>query len=82
MIAKVAELRKHFASGQFGLGTEVLTMLKDWLVSHIQRKDKPCMLECGARRGSPGARCNRQGNGHGHAQDPSEAAPAAVNRLG
>ncbi len=75
MVAKVTELRRHFASGQFGLGTEVLTMLKDWLISHIQRQDKPCMLECGAQHLARRTR----GNGHGDAEEASEA---VVNRLG
>ena len=42
---QVAEMKRKFDSGQHGLGTEVLTTLKDWLVSHIVRKDKPCMVE-------------------------------------
>ena len=43
LVATVTELRQALAKGEKGLGIEVLTMLKDWLVNHIQRKDKPCM---------------------------------------
>jgi len=43
LVETVNELRQKFASGQQGLGIEVLNMLKDWLVNHIQKKDKPCM---------------------------------------
>ena len=43
LVEKVAALRQQFASGEQGLSSEVLTMLKDWLVTHIQRKDKACM---------------------------------------
>ncbi len=43
LVEKVITLRQQFASGQQGLGSEVLTMLRDWLVNHIQRKDKACM---------------------------------------
>ena len=43
LVAKVNDVRQKLAGGQQGLGVEVLTMLKDWLVNHIQRKDKPCM---------------------------------------
>ena len=43
LVEKVTTLRQQFASGEEGLGSEVLTMLRDWLVNHIQRKDKACM---------------------------------------
>ena len=43
LVEKVTALRQQFASGQQGLGVEVLNMLRDWLVNHIQRKDKACM---------------------------------------
>ncbi len=50
LIEKVNALRKDFASGQQGLGVEVLNLLKDWLVNHIQKKDKPCMVSvCAAK---------------------------------
>jgi hemerythrin len=59
LVATVSELRQKLAAGQQGLGVEVLTMLKDWLVTHIQRKDKPCMTPvCAAARA-------RAGNGQG-----------------
>ena len=59
LVATVSELQQKFAAGQQGLGVEVLTVLKDWLVNHIQKKDKPCMTPvCAAARarqsGSPG----------------------------
>ena len=51
LVTTVNELRQKLAGGQHGLGTEVLSMLKDWLVNHIQRKDKPCMSSvCEATR--------------------------------
>jgi methyl-accepting chemotaxis protein len=43
LVEKVTALRQQFASGQQGLGLDVLNMLRDWLVNHIQRKDKACM---------------------------------------
>jgi hemerythrin len=49
LVATVGELQKKLAGGQQGLSAEVLTTLKDWLVSHIQRKDKPCMVVVCAR---------------------------------
>ncbi len=44
-LRQVAELQRKFQAGQHGLGPEVLTTLKDWLVGHIVRKDRPCMAE-------------------------------------
>ena len=43
LIAIVTDLRQRYAQGQEVLGMEVLSTLRDWLVNHIQRKDKPCM---------------------------------------
>ncbi len=60
LVDRVSDLRQQLASGQHGLGVEVLNMLKDWLVNHIQRKDKPCMNAVCASR----ARGNGNGNGH------------------
>jgi methyl-accepting chemotaxis protein len=52
LIGAVNELRRKVASGQQGVSLEVLAMLKDWLVNHIQRKDKACMSTvCAAARG-------------------------------
>jgi methyl-accepting chemotaxis protein len=63
LIAAVSNVRQKLAAGQQGVSLEVLTMLKDWLVNHIQRKDKTCMSTvCAAARArgsAPG------GNGKG-----------------
>jgi methyl-accepting chemotaxis protein len=78
LVAKVTELRQQFATGQEGLGVEVLTMLKDWLVTHIQRKDKACMSTVCAAAKARSSRAN--GNGHGHSELP-QPKPAASEIL-
>lgn len=65
LIEKVSALRRDFASGQQGLGVEVLNLLKDWLVNHIQKKDKPCMVTvCAAKSRGGRLAAARGGNGH------------------
>ncbi|MFO1501785.1 MAG: bacteriohemerythrin [Verrucomicrobiota bacterium] len=52
LLETVGQLRSQFASGRQGLGPEVLLMLQDWLVNHIQKKDKVCMASvCASRQG-------------------------------
>jgi methyl-accepting chemotaxis protein len=72
LVAVVNELRQKLAAGQQGLGIEVLTMLKDWLVSHIQRKDKPCMSALceAARKRNPAGNGNGAGELHGVLIEP------------
>lgn len=54
-MASANDLRRRFSSGQQGLGSDVLTMLKDWLVNHIQREDIPAMAPVrSAANGHPG----------------------------
>ncbi len=69
LINQVRVLREQFAAGQQGLGVEVLGVLKDWLINHIQRKDKPCMVPvCAAKKRAARLNSNGQdGNGNGHA---------------
>jgi methyl-accepting chemotaxis protein len=66
LVDKVNVLRQQLASGQQGIGAEVLTMLKDWLVNHIQRKDKPCMGTVCAAAQSRAHRTNGNGSSHAH----------------
>jgi len=57
LISAVTELQRKVAAGQQGVSLEVLSMLKDWLVNHIKRKDKACMSTvCSAGRGHAAAR--------------------------
>ena len=63
-IATVSELRRKLEGGQQGLTTDVLSMLKNWLVDHIQNKDKESMTPI---RASAAARSSNGGNGHGPA---------------
>jgi methyl-accepting chemotaxis protein len=68
LISAVTDLQRKFAAGQQGLGPEVLSMLRDWLVTHIQKKDKACMSEvCAGRNGGQKATGSRL------AHVPSEA---------
>lgn len=69
LIDQVRVMREQFAAGQQGLGVEVLGVLKDWLINHIQRKDKPCMVPvCAAKKRAARLNSNGQdGNGNGHA---------------
>jgi len=79
LVATVSEVRQKLAAGQQGLSIEVLTMLKDWLVNHIQRKDKACMnAVCAAARARGTV---TSGNGHGRpnpALSPGVAAHEAA----
>jgi hemerythrin len=69
LIAAVSDVRQKLAAGQQGVSLEVLTMLKDWLVNHIQRKDKTCMSTvCEAARAR---RSLPTGYGNGHVSRPS-----------
>jgi len=77
LVAKVTELRKQFAAGQEGLGVEVLAMLKDWLVNHIQHKDKACMSTVCAAAKARNLRANGDANGHGNGHS-STARPRAI----
>ncbi len=71
LVRQLTELRQQFASGQHGLGAEVLTVLKDWLVNHIQRKDKPCMSAvCEMAKARNG---NGSGNGNGNGRNSAHA---------
>ncbi len=85
LIAKVTDLRREFSGGQQGLGVEVLNVLKDWLVNHIQRKDKPCMVSVCATakaRSAGGAEgpAVRHATGNGHNRET--ALPGAGSRIG
>jgi methyl-accepting chemotaxis protein len=84
LIEKVNALRRDFANGQQGLGVEVLNLLKDWLVNHIQKKDKPCMASVcatktkgnrlAAARGSNATSSSARGGiGEDHAEHSVEA---------
>lgn len=42
-VATINDIQERMLRGQQGIGIEVLTTLKDWLVNHIQSKDKACM---------------------------------------
>ncbi len=67
LIEKVNALRRDFASGQQGLGVEVLQLLKDWLVNHIQKKDKPCMVSVCAAKTKGSRLAAARGNDSGRA---------------
>jgi len=68
LIAAVSDVRQKLAAGQQGVSLEVLAMLKDWLVNHIQRKDKACMSTVCAAARARGTSPNGNGNGHGGRQ--------------
>ncbi len=80
LITKVAELRRDFSSGQQGLGVEVLGILKDWLVNHIQRKDKPCMSSVCEVAKARAARTKANGTGHGNGNGHARTSNVAVTR--
>jgi hemerythrin len=75
----VTEVRQKFAAGQQGLGIEVINTLKDWLVNHIQHKDKACMDEvCAAtrtRRPPQRAEANRESRRRTAAETVSDSDP-------
>ena len=81
LIAAVSDVRQKLAAGHQGVSLEVLTMLKDWLVNHIQRKDKACMstvcAAARARRTSPGG----NGNGNGSPQSTSRLGEVTSRRV-
>src|SRR5947209_19048251 len=37
---RVQDLRRRFAAGEAGVGDDLVALLKDWLVQHIQGTDK------------------------------------------
>ena len=65
LVASVKDLQRRLAEGRQALGVEVLSVLKDWLVNHIQRKDKPCMATvCEARQSLTANRNSKHRHGN------------------
>ncbi len=80
LVETVRDLKQKLAAGQQGLGVEVLTMLKDWLVNHIQKKDKGCMLPvCAAARkhSGPGRHSDHPESGSSHPQSVTTRSTAS-----
>ena len=84
-VSALEKLRGEFASGQTSLSVEALSLLKDWLVKHIQRKDKPCMGVCAAAQAklaeaqaTPG-RGIHHGNGNGNGRGGPHRHPATTH---
>jgi len=76
-IATVSDLQQRLASGQHGMTTDVLPMLKNWLVDHIQNKDKNGMatVRAAATQRSPAG-------GNGHSPAPKLVGAAHSSRPG
>ena len=72
--ATVNDLRQKFGGGQQGLGADVLQILKDWLVQHIQREDKRSLAGLAhSTRGGVAA-----GNGNGRSKPTAASNPDAM----
>jgi hemerythrin-like metal-binding protein len=80
LIAAVTEARQKLAAGRQGVSLEVLTMLKDWLVNHIQHKDKSCMSAVCATARARGISLGGNGNGHSSRKSGAASGEAMLRR--